>query len=357
MSHSLSSVGYRLRALSAAVLAVSLTAALCFAPPSGRSSTESTEKVEAARELPDTLVRAGTFERIYDPGVGEDEAWYINDHCFIRGDDGTWHLFGITHAEPAAPLDEDHLAHATARRLMQKPWQKQPFALSVDAAWEEEHLWAPHVIEHEGTYYMFYTAGDEDHTQYKIHLATSGDLEHWTRHPENPMVVDGFDARDPYLLRQGDTWIMYYTATSDPEGGHHIVAYRTSDDLLNWGRRRVAYRDTTIGTSGGPTESPTVVRRGETYYLFIGPTGGYQGEGGYVGTDVYRSTSPFHWEQDAQAGHIESHAAEVVRDREGQWYVSHAGWGQGGVYLAPLHWSDGQEEAPASVPVPSRAGR
>ncbi len=314
--------------------------------------TVALKRAEASRALPDTLVRADAFVRVYDPSVGEGEEWYINDHCFIRGAEGTWHLFGITHTEPAAPLDEDHFAHATAQRLVQQPWDKQPFALSADSSWEEEHLWAPHVIEHEGTYYMFYTAGDKDHTQYKIHLATSGGLRRWERHSANPMVVDGFDARDPYVLRHDSTWIMYYTATSKPEGGNHIVAYRTSDDLLNWGERHVAYEDSTTGTSGGPTESPTVVRRGGYFYLFIGPTGGYRNDD-YVGTDIYRSTNPFHWEQDAQVGHIESHAAEVVRDGEGRWYVSHAGWGQGGVYLAPLHWSDGLDSAPTSVSVPT----
>lgn len=299
------------------------------------------------------IVHAGTFKKIYDPSIGEGEDWYINDHCFIRGEDGTWHLFGITHAEPAAPLDEDHFAHATAERLTQRSWNKQPYALSAQwDPWKEVHLWAPHVIRHEGIYYMFYTAGARDHSQYKIHLATSEDLKHWTRHPENPMVVDGYDARDPFILRHGEEWIMYYTATSEPQGGNHVVAYRTSDDLIEWGERYVAYTDSMTGTSGGPTESPTVVRRGRYFYLFIGPTGGYRD--GYVGTDVYRSTSPFQWNQEDQVGHIESHAAEVVRDENGAWYVSHAGWGQGGVYLARLYWEDGLEDAPTSVPVPSR---
>ena len=60
---------------------------------------------------------AGEFVPIYDPSVGEDEPWYINDHTFVRGPDGTWHMFGITHAEPADPLDERHFAHATAPAL------------------------------------------------------------------------------------------------------------------------------------------------------------------------------------------------------------------------------------------------
>ena len=106
------------------------------------------------------LVEAGEFVKIYDPSVGEKEKWYINDHCFIRGGDGTWHLFGITHAEPSDALDEDEFAHATSPALLERPWKKQPFALTVapEAPWKEEHLWAPHVVAHGGTYYMFYCA-------------------------------------------------------------------------------------------------------------------------------------------------------------------------------------------------------
>jgi Asp-tRNA(Asn)/Glu-tRNA(Gln) amidotransferase A subunit family amidase len=34
-------------------------------------------------------------------------------------------------------------------------------------------------------------------------------------------AISGFDARDPFILRVGDQWVMYYTATSKPEGGNH----------------------------------------------------------------------------------------------------------------------------------------
>ena len=97
-------------------------------------------------------VSTGAYELIYNPSVGESGPWYINDHTFIRDKENVWHLFGITHAEPANPLDELHFAHATAGELLQPQWAKQPHALSVDRSprWNEKHLWAPHVIEHDG---------------------------------------------------------------------------------------------------------------------------------------------------------------------------------------------------------------
>lgn len=305
----------------------------------------------AAARGEEPLVSAGAFTRIYDPGVGESSPWYINDHCIVMGPDSRWHMFGITHAEPENALDEKNFAHATADTLAQAPWTKQPFALSVSIAQRERILWAPHVILHDGLYHMFYVAGDEDHTAFKIHLATSPDLATWTRHPANPMVVDGYDARDPFVTRIGDRWVMYYTATSEPSGGRHIVAYRTSDDLVRWSEKRAAFTDPSSGTWGGPTESPFVVRRGAYYYLFIGP------RPDYVGTDVFRSRDPFDFTPEMKVGHIDSHAAEVVRDLDGRWYVTHAGWKQGGLYLAPLTWRDGLDGADTSLPAPAGLGR
>ena len=292
---------------------------------------------------------AGKFEQIYDPNVQEkllvdkasEEQWYYNDHAFVRErETGTWHLFGITHPEPASPLDETRFGHATAETLTQQPWDVQPFALTATrestAPGEggEHHIWAPHVLFHEGLYYMFYAGGVVDephpHERYKIQVATSENLYDWERSPQNPLFEDGYDARDPHMIRYDDRWVMYYTATTSRSGGNHVVAYRTSDDLIEWGDKRIAFEHPSTGTIAGPTESPCVVRDGEYWYLFVCC------EPDYTSTQVYRSTDPFDFEYTTDnVGCIEAHAAEVVRDDD-QWYVSGAGWEQGGVYLSPL---------------------
>jgi arabinan endo-1,5-alpha-L-arabinosidase len=289
-----------------------------------------------ATAAPPTLVEAGPFIKIYDPSVGEKERWYINDHCFIQGPDNLWHMFGITRQEPGDPEHEIYFAHATAKTLLQQPWDKKPFALkaATGAPWYETHLWAPDIVFYNHFYYMFYCAGGANHAKYKINVATSPDLETWTRSSQNPVIVDGFDARDPFLLRVNGKWIIYYCATSKPSGGHHVVACMTSDDLLAWTNRQIVFTDPSTGTGAGDTESPFIVQRGDAYYLFIGPRGGYDG------TDVFVSHDPFHWDINNIVGHIAAHAAEVVQDTDGQWYISRAGWGKGGLYLSRLTWKD-----------------
>jgi predicted GH43/DUF377 family glycosyl hydrolase len=278
-------------------------------------------------------ITAGEFKKIYDPSVGMPEKWYINDHCFVQDDDGTWHMFGITHQEPAAPKDEKFFAHATSRELLNPQWEKHEHVLHANFdRWQETHVWAPHVIKHDDHYYMYYCGGGTDDANYKIHLATSPDLWDWTRHESNPMVIDGYHARDPMVLRHEDQWIMYYTANSEPAGGNHVVAAVTSQDLVHWKNKRVVFVHPKRGTYGGPTESPFVVRRNGSFYLFVCTNEPYNDSA------VYESDNPWNWSFEGQVGQAPSHASEVIQTPSGEWFLSRAGWGEGGLYLAPLEW-------------------
>ncbi len=280
-------------------------------------------------------VYSDDFKKIYDPSYNENEKWYINDHCIIKGDDG-WHLYGITHTEPEVPLEEILCAHAMTNDILAVPFSKRDYPFSAEKEAGEMHFWAPHVIKHEGLYYMFYCAGSlDEHEKYRIHLATSEDLYNWKRHPENPLVVDGFDARDPMVLRIGDKWVMYYTCTSETSGGKHCVAAVVSDDLIHWSDKRYVYTSDITGTYGGPCESPFVERINGTYFLFIGPYGGY--DKSYCDTAVYRSDDPFEFREENLVGHINAHGAEVIKTKD-EYYITHCGWGQDGVYIAPLHF-------------------
>lgn len=282
---------------------------------------------------PVSIPEAGEFIHLFDQSWGEAEGWYINDHCVVQDLNGMWHLFGITNPYPPDPAAEDQFAHATSPNFLQYPWNKHPFALTTDTDAGESHLWAPHIIEREGVFYMFYCAGSlESHYQYRIHLATSSDLFHWQRYEGNPLFEDYYDARDPMVLPIGDRYVMYYTAILDRPEGNHIVAYRTSQDLLQWSPRKIAFIHDSVGTAAGPVESPFVVKRGGYFYLFIGPDGEYRN------TAVYRSPNPFHWNRSQRITTITSHAPEIVHDRDGNWFITHCGWYYNGVYAAPLEW-------------------
>jgi beta-fructofuranosidase len=195
---------------------------------------------------------------------------------------------------------------------------------------------------------MFVATGGHDQTRWGITRATSSDLYCWTRVGDGPLFHDGFHARDPMVLwlNHERLWVLYYTATERREGGRHIVAFRTSPDLESWSERSIAYADKLSGTAAGPTESPFVVRRNDVYYLFIGPRP-YDPpteklpnhlHPGYVGTEVFASKDWRKWTDADLVGRIPSHAAELVEDVDGKWFISSCGVGRGGLYLAPFQW-------------------
>jgi arabinan endo-1,5-alpha-L-arabinosidase len=285
------------------------------------------------------VLSTGKFVKIFNQYDKAAKPWYINDHSFIKGPDGKWHMFGITGPNSPEKWDESQFAHAVADSLMGK-WVEKPFALKVRKDLFETVLWAPHVIKHGDLYYMFYCGGDDNHHRYQINLAISKDLYEWTRYPGNPLFTDGYDGRDPFIFRDefNNRWIMYYTATSKPEGGEHIVAARISYDLVNWTKDRyVVFRDPEKGTWGGNTESPFVVQRGHWFYMFMGPGASYKT------TKVYKSNDLFNWSMSDEVADLTSHAAEIINDN-GKWYISHCGLNQGGLYLAPLFWHDEVEK-------------
>ncbi|PKV83303.1 family 43 glycosylhydrolase [Streptomyces sp. TLI_146] len=281
---------------------------------------------------PHQWVDAGPFTPVHDPST-PDRRRYLNDHTLLRTN-GRWHLFGIV-GDSAAPGQapdssaETAFAHASAPTPY-GPWTTHPDALTVDPAYYgEQHLWAPHVIEAAGTYWMFYAAGGSAGAA--INLASSTDLFTWTRVPSGPLFR-GRAARDPMVVRIGTDWVMYYTELS--ADGHHLVCWRRSPDLLRWSAPGTAFTDDSTAAMGvSVTESPYIVERDGWFYLFIGPRGGYDG------TDVLASRDPFRFTLDGYAGHVPGHAVEAVTDGQ-DWYASAAGWFSHGLRLAPLTWQD-----------------
>jgi len=278
------------------------------------------------------IPQVSKFEHIFDQSPSDADPWYVNDHCLIHGADG-WHVYGITHKQPANPMDERNFAHGTSRNLTNKNWKREPFALTYQPDLGENHLWAPHVIQKGDTHYMFYCAGSQKSSyQFQINLATSKDLKTWTRDKNNPVFKDFYDARDPMTILIDGIYYLYYTANLDSPTGNHTVNVRTSRDLKTWSPARVAFVHPEKGTYGGPTESPFVVPYGGHFYLFVGP------DPDYHGTQVYRSSNPYSWNHADKVYGYPAHASEVVQDLDGRYYATDAGWDLRGVYLAPLTW-------------------
>ena len=86
------------------------------------------------------------------------------------------------------------------------------------ADWENGGLYKPCLIEHRGTYYLFYNAKNrEKRWREQTGVATSTDLKTWRRYERNPIVRNGgagsWDERfasDPCVMLDGRKWLLFY---------------------------------------------------------------------------------------------------------------------------------------------------
>jgi beta-fructofuranosidase len=225
----------------------------------------------------------------------DDEDDDIADHAWIQDRDGVYHLF----FQGESLYHPSQIEHYTTTDFLDLDYEG--VALQVNAgAWDADALWAPHVVEFDGTYYMFYTgvSGSGVDAVQRIGVATSKNLRTWTRLAENrcpgtsgdgciydcdePWTTwgDGGSAfneqcRDPFVMwdPENQRWLMFATAKST--NGFGVVTVASADELSTWSgegfidaTRRLAGG---VGgqTTGGQAENPFVVTDGGRHYLLF----------------------------------------------------------------------------------------
>lgn len=304
-------------------------------------------------------IKLGGFREAFCP-TGR----YLNDHCLIRHD-GTWHFFGIVGPVGKGCYSdgsETSFAHATSEDL--QVWQEQPDVMHIDGGGvDNAHVFAPHVMQKDDTFYMFYT-GVDDRRRQRVCLATSTDLFEWHRFDHNPIIVPslywaqwpGFgtadtavgNCRDSHILQLDDGgYVAYWVAELNDRFGTDMtcVAASISDDLLHW--QEIGPIFSIRRWSDPPTaaaESPCVVHKDGHYWLFL--KHGWQ-------THFVRGDTPFDFEGKEAVPLGYSHASEVFEWND-RWYITHCSGMPDepeyketnrtkGLFFGELDWADGQE--------------
>jgi len=172
---------------------------------------------------------------------------------------GVWHLFHMR-----VPV----IAHYTSRDLIS--WEERPIVVAPGKPGEPDHggaLCTGCVIEHDGTFYCFYTANQT------ICLATSKDFDYWAKFARNP-VLRGDDKqyeranfRDPFVLfnrHEGLWWMLFGTRLMRQPGQRAgCVGLAKSKDLYHWELAKPLW-----APSIGPhADCPQLFRQGERWYL------------------------------------------------------------------------------------------
>lgn len=172
---------------------------------------------------------------------------------------GVWHLFYMQ--MPA-------IAHHISRDLVH--WEERPVAVAPGQTGEPDSLnnATGSVVELNGKFYLFYTGNQN------ACLATSDDLDHWTKYPGNPLVqgddrtYERANFRDPFVFYYAPEklwWMLVGTRTMDQPGQRAgCVGLAKSKDLLNW-RLCAPLWSPQIGPH---IDCPQLVKHGRQWILF-----------------------------------------------------------------------------------------
>lgn len=120
--------------------------------------------------------------------------------------------------------------------------EKPVFSPEDGGEWEQGGLYKACIIEHEGTWYMFYNAKDTQKRWIEqTGMAKSKDLMHWERCPENPILKvrpeESWCSRflsDPYIVKDGDTFLNFFFGYDGKVFKHAQDGLALSKDLVHW---------------------------------------------------------------------------------------------------------------------------
>jgi len=173
--------------------------------------------------------------------------------CWLADTGSEFHLFFLQAPRSLGDQLARHwsatVGHAVSTDLHE--WRDMGTVLEAGPAGSFEDMapWTGSVIEHDGTWHMFYTGTrrTDEGVEQRVALATSVDLANWTRHPANPVIeLDprwyervGFDAwRDPWIVRDpdGDGFHALITARArrGADDARGVIGHAWSADLLSW---------------------------------------------------------------------------------------------------------------------------
>lgn len=165
-------------------------------------------------------------------------------------------------------------------------WERgDPILFPKDGAvWEQGGLYKPYLVKIGDLYHLYYNAKTTDKRWHEqTGVATSPDLKTWTRYSGNPIIRNGGpnapDARfasDPFVVRHGDTWALFYFGLAND--GHARDLLALGDDPLHFTKADEILIN--VGKPGSVDDDyahkPALVfDRGDLYHFYCAVSGPY----------------------------------------------------------------------------------
>ncbi|GAA5219964.1 family 43 glycosylhydrolase [Membranihabitans marinus] len=259
------------------------------------------------------------------------DEWQPNDHCFVKGKDSSWHAFGITHPAPKSN-QRDHQGeyvsfHAVSygksfeSSFREDVYEDLEKVLPPDERPNESpNNHAPTIILNDGLYVMIYGPAP-------FKMAVSPDLYQWE--PLGDLDLNEKSGRDPSIVKMGDQFYLVYCAGNS-------VKMAVSKDLKDWTEPVNIFQPT---TESYQCESPSLLKHKDRFYLFwcLWDTS-YDGNGYGERTFVYSSNDVFDFNADQPLAELNAHAPEIIKDENGNFFISSVQYPHRGVNLAKMKW-------------------
>jgi predicted GH43/DUF377 family glycosyl hydrolase len=185
----------------------------------------------------------------------------VLDHCVVE-QDGLYHLFYLR-GNPAV-----NIGHATTTDFIH--WQT--LSPVVPAGQWDTRVWAPSLYKANNSWFMYYTGVNVSGAQ-QTGLAFSTDLAQWFKfgppvyHPDQSWAAWNENVfchgRDPHVIEVDGTYYMFATAQHQWYKG--AVACATSTDLVNWSDAGFIY----MHNSWHMLESVFIQRRNGLFHMFF----------------------------------------------------------------------------------------
>lgn len=234
------------------------------------------------------ILVAPAFAAYSPPGFALD-MWFIKEK-------GVWHQFELNGPHPSdfdkpwpplnqperGPLNyfEQGVFHSTSTDLI--TWKDVGVAITIGkpGEWDDGKIASGNIVKHGDTFYLFYpgirTHGIPGECATPIGVATSKDMIHWTKHPDNPVLVPDGKHYDPagnwrdcsFLWDAKEkVWYTVVCATATGTGpieSRACIALAKSADLIHWEYLPplVVSDRYTLGM-----ELPFLFKHGKTWYL------------------------------------------------------------------------------------------
>jgi len=181
---------------------------------------------------------------IYRPSPGP-RLW----DTWLFDDEGRFHLFHLVRQGLSSVGGCDGVGHAVSEDLVY--WKPRPIiqTLGAEGEWDSPRTHTGMVIRHENRYVMFY--GTTDNGVQRVGFMESEDLEHWQKHPANPVMSPGAphyqseadefgdaDWRDPFVMWLAEEQCYEtFICARQAEWGAGVgacIGRARSRDLIRW---------------------------------------------------------------------------------------------------------------------------